>query len=60
VVSFVTSPVLAAINYKVMTGSNVPEADRPGPFLKLLSWSGMIFFVLMTAGYVYVTFFRGA
>jgi hypothetical protein len=43
-----------------MTGANVPEADRPGPFLKLLSWSGMIFFVLMTAGYVYVTFFRGA
>jgi Mn2+/Fe2+ NRAMP family transporter len=60
VVSFVTSPILAAINYKVMTGANVPEADRPGPFLKLLSWSGMIFFVLMTAGYVYVTFFRGA
>jgi Mn2+/Fe2+ NRAMP family transporter len=60
VVSFVTSPVLAAINYKVMTGPNVPESDRPGPFLKLLSWSGLVFFILMTAGYVYVTFLRGA
>ncbi|WP_148204272.1 NRAMP family divalent metal transporter [Syntrophotalea carbinolica] len=60
VVSFVTMPVLAAINYKVMTGPNVPEEYRPGLILKFLSWSGMLFFVMMTAGYVYVTFFRGA
>ncbi|MGE4542501.1 MAG: hypothetical protein AB7D06_00195 [Pedobacter sp.] len=60
VISFVTSPILAGINYKVMNGSNVPEKDRPGRFLKTLSWAGMVFFVLMTAGYVYVTFFYSA
>lgn len=59
VVSFLTSPVIAYINYKVMNGPNVPESERPGLFLKLLSGLGMVFFVLMTLGYVYVTFLRG-
>jgi Mn2+/Fe2+ NRAMP family transporter len=58
VISFVTSPILAGINYKVINGDNVPANYRPGLFLKLLSWSGLVFFVLMTAGYVYVTFFH--
>ncbi len=58
VVSFLTSPILAWINYKVMTGPNVPESERPGPVLKTLSALGMAFFVLMTLGYAYVTFFR--
>jgi Mn2+/Fe2+ NRAMP family transporter len=58
VISFVTSPVLAYINLKVMSGGNVPEKDRPGPFLKILSWTGLLFFVLMSVGFVYVTFFR--
>jgi Mn2+/Fe2+ NRAMP family transporter len=58
VVSFLTSPILAYINYKVMNGPNVPEPDRPGPFLKTLSALGMAFFVLMTLGYVYVVFFH--
>ncbi len=54
VVSFLTSPVLAWINYKVMTGDNVPAGDQPGWMMRVLSWSGLIFFALMTAGYVYV------
>jgi len=58
IVSFVTSPILAYINYRVMNGSNVPIKDRPGPILKLLSWAGLLFFLLMTAGFVYVTFIR--
>lgn len=58
VISFLTSPVLAYINYRVMNGPNVPAEQRPGPLLKFLSWSGLLFFVLMSAGYVYVTFLR--
>lgn len=60
VISFVTSPILAGINYKVMNGSNVPKKYRPGVFLKTLSWAGLVFFVMMTAGYVYVTFLYSA
>jgi len=58
VVSFLTSPVLAYINYRVMNGPNVPQEERPGPLLKLLTWTGLLFFVLMSVGYVYVTFIR--
>ncbi|MFH7326426.1 NRAMP family divalent metal transporter [Desulfurivibrio sp. C05AmB] len=59
VASFLTSPVLAYINYKVMNGANVPRHHRPGRLLKLLSWSGLVFFGLMTAGYLYVLLFYG-
>ena len=58
VVSFLTSPILAYINFQVMKGPNVPEKDRPGIILTVLSWSGLAFFLLMTIGYLYVTFFR--
>lgn len=55
IVSFLTSPILAYINYKVMNGPNVPPSDRPGPVLKTLSALGMVFFILMTLGFVYVS-----
>ncbi|NBB80788.1 MAG: divalent metal cation transporter [Verrucomicrobia bacterium] len=58
IVSFVTSPILAYINYRVMNGANVPETERPGHFLTALSWAGLAFFTLMTLGYLYVTFLR--
>jgi len=53
IISFVTSPVLAAINFWVMSGDNVPENHRPGPVLKTLSWMGIAFFLLMTVGFIY-------
>jgi len=56
IISFVTSPVLAAINFWVMSGDNVPENHRPGPVLKTLSWMGIAFFLLMTAGFIYTEF----
>lgn len=43
-VSFVTSPILAWINLRVMTGENVPEAHRPGLAMRVLSWAGLVFF----------------
>lgn len=54
VISFLTSPILAWINFRVMRGDNVPPASRPGLFLQTLSWTGLAFFALMTAGYLYV------
>jgi Mn2+/Fe2+ NRAMP family transporter len=59
VISFVTSPILAVINFLVMRGDNVPEQYRPGPTLSLLSWLGILFFFVMTAGFVYAEFIPG-
>lgn len=58
VISFITSPVLAYINYSVMNGENVPEQHRPGWMLTTISFVGIAFFATMTLGYVYVTFVR--
>lgn len=52
VISFLTSPVLAWINLRVMNGANVPEAQRPGPLLSWLSWIGLGYFAVMIAGYL--------
>jgi Mn2+/Fe2+ NRAMP family transporter len=52
IISFLTSPVLAYINLKVMEGQNVPEAYRPGMVLKIISWAGLAFFAVMAVGFV--------
>jgi len=52
IVSFLTSPVLAYINFRVMCSEDVPEKDRPGLLLKILSWSGIVFFIAMATGFL--------
>ena len=56
IVSFITSPVLAYINYRVMSGENVPIEFRPGILLKPLSWAGIAFFTVMSLVYLYINF----
>jgi Mn2+/Fe2+ NRAMP family transporter len=51
--SFLTAPVLAWLNYRVVTDEHMPEEARPGKFLKILSWVGIVFFVVFTAVYFY-------
>ena len=58
IVSFLTSPILAFINYKVMSGENVPEHQRPRGLVQWISWAGLLFFVLMTIGFIYVKLFQ--
>lgn len=58
VVSFLTSPIIAYINFRVMRSEHVPETDRPGTILSLLSWLGLAFFSLMSVAYIYVTFIK--
>lgn len=48
--SFLTAPVLGYMNYKVITGSNVPKEHQPKLWLKVLSWVGLI---LLTGFSVY-------
>ncbi len=57
-VSFLTSPLLAAINFRVMFLDSVPTDKRPGKMLCLLSSLGLLFFVSMSLGYIYVVFLR--
>jgi Mn2+/Fe2+ NRAMP family transporter len=50
--SFVTAPVLAFMNYRVITSRHVPENVRPGLGLRAWSWTGIIFLSLFTLFYI--------
>lgn len=41
--SFLTAPVLAYLNYRLVTADHMPDGYRPKRWLKWLSWGGMIF-----------------
>lgn len=51
--SFLTAPVLAYINYRLVTAEHMPDDSRPQPWLKWLSWSGIIFLTGFALLYLY-------
>ena len=44
-VSFLTAPVFAIINYKLIYSDHFPKDKRPPTWLKWLSWGGMFFII---------------
>ncbi len=42
-ISFLTTPILAYINYRAVTGGWMPEGTKPGPRLMILNGISMIF-----------------
>ncbi len=45
VLSFLTAPVFAIINYKIVTSKSFPEELKPNSWLIILSWAGIIFLI---------------
>ncbi len=56
VMAFLTTPLFAFINLKVITGKWVPEAAKPRLWLVVLSWIGLLFLTGFSGVYVYITF----
>jgi Mn2+/Fe2+ NRAMP family transporter len=54
--SFLTAPVLAFINYRVVMGDNMPREARPGLLLRSLSLASIGFLSVFSATYLYVRF----
>ena len=52
-VAFLSSPVLAWINLKVITASNVPLKHQPAPWIKITSYIGIVFFTLISFLFIY-------
>lgn len=44
--SFLTTPILAYFNLRLLTGTHTPEAARPGRGLVILSWIALAFLTL--------------
>ncbi|WP_138431074.1 Nramp family divalent metal transporter [Fodinibius saliphilus] len=51
--SFLTAPVLAYLNYRLVTAEHMPADCKPKPWLKWLSWSGIIFLTGFALLYIY-------
>lgn len=51
--SFLTAPVLAILNYRIANSTHMPAEARPGLFLKIWAWVGIVFLVSFTAYYLW-------
>lgn len=56
VLSFLTTPAYALMNYLLITSEHTPEFARPGLGMRILSWVGMIFLTSCGLIYLYVAF----
>ena len=45
ILSFLTAPFYAILNYKLITGKHTPEKDRPNIYLRALSIIGIVFLI---------------
>ena len=57
VLSFLTAPVFAIINYKVVTSKLFPAEVHPPRWLKILSMAGIAFLLLFSLIYLYYILF---
>ena len=55
-VAFLSSPIIAWINLKVMTGSNVPLKHQPATWIKIISYMGILFFTVISFIFIYNKF----
>ncbi|MBL1233789.1 MAG: iron transporter [Flavobacteriales bacterium] len=56
-IAFLSSPILAILNYLVITGKDIPKEKQPSTLLKTISIIGILFFVCFSIYYFYVYFF---
>lgn len=54
ILSFLTAPFYALMNYLLVTGKHMPKADRPGKFLRILSYAGLFFLLSFSIWYLSV------
>ena len=54
VLSFVTAPFYAILNYKLVTSKKMPNKYKPNRLIKFLSITGIIFLLVFSFGYLFV------
>jgi Mn2+/Fe2+ NRAMP family transporter len=55
-VAFITSPILAILNYLVIYGKTMPKENQPSLFLKVLSWVGVFYLIGFSVYFLYLAF----
>lgn len=51
--SFLTAPILAFINYRLIMSKHFPDEHKPPTWLRILSWSGILFLSGFALIYIY-------
>lgn len=54
VLAFLTAPVVALLNFKVVRSAAVPENMRPGKLMVWLSWAGIVFLTGFSCVWIWV------
>jgi len=57
--AFVSAPIAGYLNFRLITSTETPEAMRPGPAMRVLSWVGLVFFVGFSLFFLWFRFLRG-
>ena len=52
-ISFIVAPVIALLNFRLVSRKDIPTHQRPGKWMKVLSWLGIIFLSGFTLLYLY-------
>tara|TARA_B100000686_G_C16806178_1_gene990709 strand:+ start:2298 stop:3500 length:1203 start_codon:yes stop_codon:yes gene_type:complete len=53
VLSFITTPFFAWVNFRLVTSKHMPKTFHPNKFMKFLSWMGLVFLTSFTIGYLF-------
>ncbi|MCO6499860.1 MAG: Nramp family divalent metal transporter [Vicingus serpentipes] len=54
-VAFITSPILAILNYLAINGDTMLKENKPNLFLRVLSWVGIVYLVGFSIYFIYLT-----
>lgn len=54
IMAFLSAPVYGYLNFRLIMSDHTPDAMKPGRFMYLLSWTGLVFFVLVGLTFILV------
>jgi Mn2+/Fe2+ NRAMP family transporter len=58
ILAFLTAPVFAILNFRLVTSPKFPNKDHPGKLMQVLSWSGIVFLSGFSLLYLYLLIFK--
>lgn len=54
IMAFLSAPIYGYLNFRLIMSNHTPDSMKPGRFMYLLSWTGLIFFVLVGLTFIIV------
>lgn len=55
IIAFVTSPIIAILNYLVITNNKFPKIHHPSIYMKIISWLGILYFIGFSIYFIFLT-----